>query len=807
MADGAENTGTRFLQQYCTNCHGETIQESGVRVDQLADYRPGERNFWTMIHQKIQRGEMPPKTAVQPSAKEKEAMLTWIRNMQIQQPPVGFRRLNRRELAASLREITGLNIDYGFSMPADGTVAGFDTGAENLPDSPDGVAHWLTMTQRAVNALSFFEPPSTQLQFSADLQSAKDPKKTLEAWKQGGATIKVKGIPRVGQGLWLEPKALGERDEFSFTIPVQPSRTGVLRLKLLVSVHKSRPELPSPHLWVDVAGQDIDFCEISNPPDRPRELIYEVQLDDLAVQDKGVKISLSNKVEVPYAVNGYENDDRSNPNDAPPGGTGLFRPKFDRKSLPLEQHPAPYLVLHAIELNTNYNASWPPTHWQVKLPEKQPNSEYAARLIGLWQEKAWRRPITAEESKPFIALYEQQRKLGLSFDAAVRAACQSILMTTQFRFLGSPGGGNSPNNDPFQLASRISFDMWGGPTDQELLNVAASGKLSEPKQLNRQIHRLLESPRCKTGFLKPFTRQWLELDQPITITSSHISKQDFRFARHLKESMKAETTAYIAEMLSKNRPISELIDSNWTMLNESLAYHYQLPPVVGAELRKVNLPGTFQRGGLIAHAGIQSMLCWMGDNWVIYRGVWFARAILDMPPPAPPLEVPELDPARTKGKTYREILKIHQEDRHCAVCHKNIDPLGFAFQNFDISGRWRTEEFENYKRSELDGKIAWVGSGKSRPVDSVGSLPRGETFQTYPEFKKLVVSHYSNDIARGVLKKLFLYTTGYPPGVVEMEEIEAILKANAKNDYSLRDLVVSTLLSKAFLRNELKVEK
>jgi hypothetical protein len=205
-------------------------------------------------------------------------------------------------------------------------------------------------------------------------------------------------------------------------------------------------------------------------------------------------------------------------------------------------------------------------------------------------------------------------------------------------------------------------------------------------------------------------------------------------------------------------------------------------------------------GGVLGHAGIQSMLTWMGENWVIYRGAWALRHVLDMPPPPPPLEVPELNPSdgKNRGKPFRELLRQHQQDAKCAVCHKNIDPVGFAFQNFDISGRWRDVEHETYKRGELDGRISWLGDGKTRPVDATGRLPRGEEFKTFGEFKSLLAQHYTDDLTRGVLKNWFVYGTGRVPGIDDRAEIAAIMDAHRAKGYPVRDLLKAVVRSRAF---------
>jgi hypothetical protein len=238
-------------------------------------------------------------------------------------------------------------------------------------------------------------------------------------------------------------------------------------------------------------------------------------------------------------------------------------------------------------------------------------------------------------------------------------------------------------------------------------------------------------------------------------------------------------------------------------MNDILARHYGYGGVAGNTLRTVMLRKDDPRGGgILAHAGIQSMLCWMGENWVIYRGAWALRHVLDDPPPPPPLEVPELIPSDGKnaGKSFRELLVRHQADAACAQCHKDMDPLGFAFQNFDLSGRWRDVEYEKYVRKELDGKIEWRGAGDMRPVDATGRLPRGEQFNGFAECRQLLVKNYSKDFVRGMLKNLVLYGTGRKADVEAMAEVRSILAQHEGGALPMRDLLKQVVRSNAFLR-------
>lgn len=788
-----------FLQQHCFACHGEAEQQSNLRYDRLQEFRRGDQHLWTLIHEQVATGQMPPTDAPQPVKQERQEFLHWVEKQQEALKTSGTRRLNRRELSAALRDLTGLDIDYSQGLPGDGRVDGFDTGADALQDAADSVGQIMQVTQRAVEALRFLEPSSGPI-YEADLVTAKDARRAFDPWKKQGLRVSTNDtVSQQGTGLFLKPKWLGERGGLRFTVQPPDPRFGVLRLQLDVSAKKFRDDLPDAKLWVEVGGRDLAYLDITNPTTQPRRLVFDVQLSDVALGSKGLEITLSNRVEVPYEVEGFANEDKAKLGDSVPGGPGLFRPVYDKKG-PFEDQPVPYLVLHSIAIQPEYRPTWPPADWKVDVGDLGDNLASAQHLLKIWMDRAWRRPVNENEQKRFLKLYENLREQKLSFDEALRATFQSVLLSGSFRFLPSPGDVDKSLKQ-HAIASRLSFLLWGRPPDAELRQLAIEGKLTNPTVLDAQVDRLLSDPRSQ-DFVRPFVTQWLEMDQPITIAMDHIQKQDFRFGRNLKASMKQETVSYFAQILRENRSAQELLASDWTMMNDVLAKHYGYVGIEGAELRKVKLrKGDRRGGGILAHAGIQSMLCWMGENWVIYRGAWTLRNILDDPPPPPPLEVPELLPSDGKnhGKTFKELLNQHQADSRCAVCHKVMDPLGFAFQNFDLSGRWRDVEYDHYVMNDLDGKIEWRGAGKTRPVDVQGRLPRGEGFATFAECKQLLVQHYTDDFAQGLMKNWFLYATGRKPNIADRQEIREILAASQSKNYPLRDLLKTVVRSKAFL--------
>jgi mono/diheme cytochrome c family protein len=790
-----------ILKQHCYECHGAKEQQSQIRYDDLTGFHASDRHLWTLVHEQVASGAMPPEGQPRLAEAQQKQLLTWIEQQQRALGPSSTRRLNRREISAALQDVTGLQTDFAYSLPGDGKVDGFDTGAEGLQDSADSVAQMMQVTRRAVDGLRFLDAVESKT-YSADVRDAKDIRKVFDAWKADGVSVNSGDVAsQPGSGWFIKPKWLGDRGGLTIRIPTPAHRGSLLRIRVVVSVKKSVPAIPNPHLWVEVGGRDLAYEEIANSASEPRALEYLVHSGDLTSDSKGLAITFTNRVEVPYAVEGFPNEEKSRPSEEIPGGTGLFRPLFDAKTTPLEQQPIPFVVLHSFEIEADYRLAWPPAAWNSKIGGLTADRKSAEQLLAIWMERAWRRPVSPAEQTRFLALFDRLRGQEQSSDEALRSTFQSVLMAGSFRYLTAPSVAGKHSQQA--IAARLSFCLWCTPPDEELRRLALAGKLRDPQVLDAQVLRMLNDPRSD-HFVRSFVTQWLEMGQPITLAMDHIEKQDFRFGRNLKASMQEETIAYVRQLLLENRPARELIASEWTMMNDILARHYGYEGIQGGQLRKVTLRKDDPRGGgLLGQAGIQSMLCWMGENWVIYRGAWTLRRVLDDPPPPPPLEVPELLPsdAQNHGKTFRELLRQHQEDANCTVCHKKMDPLGFAFQNFDLSGRWREVEFEKYVKNDLDGKIEWRGAGKSRPVDSAGQLPRGEKFQSFAECKELLVKHYTDDVVRGLLKNLMLYSSGHKPDVAEMAAIKQIMADQQRKAYPMRELLQAVVRSRAFLDN------
>lgn len=391
------------LQKYCIDCHGADVQEARLRYDKIEGFRLSDRHLWTMIHEQISQGAMPPKDDSQLSAMEKQQLLAWIEKEQRGLEAGSTRRLNRREFGSALQDISGLKVDFAYSLPGDGKVDGFDTGAEALQDASDSVSQMMEVTSRVVQSIRFLEPPPSKV-LQVDLVNVqKDPRQAFQPWQDAGITLE--NLPKIampGMGALVEPRWPRDRSDNLFRVPALPENRGVVRVKFSVASYAAFPKMPNPILWIEIGGRVFDRREITGPMD----LEYQVLVDDLRSSSKGVSVSFTPRVELPYAVEGFENEDKSKPGQLP-NGAGLFRPVWDRRVLKdPQQQPQPFVVLKSVEVEPHFVAAWPPSQWKVDLGELTDSDDSAQKLLALWMDRAYRRPVTSAEQKPFFTFYK-----------------------------------------------------------------------------------------------------------------------------------------------------------------------------------------------------------------------------------------------------------------------------------------------------------------------------------------------------------------------------------------------------------------
>jgi hypothetical protein len=378
------------------------------------------------------------------------------------------------------------------------------------------------------------------------------------------------------------------------------------------------------------------------------------------------------------------------------------------------------------------------------------------------------------------------------------------LISAYTAVLASPGFlyvQESPGKlDDYALATRLSLFLWNSAPDSELRSLAAAGRLHDRAVLSTQTDRLFNDPRSRR-FVDAFTDYWLDLRKIDDTSPSTTLYNDYELDDPLKLAAVEETRLFVQELFRSNLPARNVINSDFTFLNERLAKHYGIPGVTGVAMRKVTLPKDSVRGGLLTQASVLKVTANGTTTSPVIRGVWIMERILGSRFVQPP-GVPAIEPDIRGAVTIRQQLDRHRADPSCASCHRTIDPPGFALESFDVMGGWR----DRY-RAFAEGVKPEPGIGLSGqrfafhyglPVDSAGTLPDGRTFRDIREFKKLLLDHEEQTVARNLVGQLVTYATGAPVGFVDRKQVEDILEKTRASDYGVRSIVHGIVESDLF---------
>jgi Protein of unknown function (DUF1592)/Protein of unknown function (DUF1588)/Protein of unknown function (DUF1585) len=377
------------------------------------------------------------------------------------------------------------------------------------------------------------------------------------------------------------------------------------------------------------------------------------------------------------------------------------------------------------------------------------------------------------------------------------AGYTAIICSPPFLYLEEEPG----RLDNYALASRLSFFLWNSPPDEALLEHARSGALAQPGVLRSEAERLLNDSKSRR-FVEAFLDYWLDLRNFDATTPSNTLYPDYYLDEALAEAALDESRLFFTELLEKNLPARNAVDSDFTYLNERLAVHYGIPGVEGGRMRRVSLPADTVRGGVMTQAIVLKVTANGTTTSPVVRGKWITERILGQIVPPPPSGVPAVDPDTRGAVTIRQQLDKHRADKSCAACHSKIDPPGFALESFDVMGGWR----DRY-RGDAKDKLPEPGIGKNGwpfdfhyalPVESQGQLPDGRTFNDVREFKRLILQDHAQ-IARNLTRQMVVYATGAPSRFSDRAAIEQILQQTQSDQYGVRSLVHAILESDLFL--------
>jgi hypothetical protein len=719
------------LDRYCIDCHNEIDLAGELRLDDKDAADVGhDPEIWERVVRKLKTGMMPPAGEPRPERAvldELTAALEMRLDRAAENAPVaartGLRRLNRTEYGNAVRDLLALDIDAATLLPLDDSSEGFDNMATALGVSPSLVQAYISAAMKiSRRALGDRTAPRTQVAYTAPVDLAQD--------------RNLAGMP------------LGTR--------------GGLRIE---------------HFF-------------------PLDAVYEIR----------IRSGFRGSARLDVTLDG---EPISGPRDGPEGGQG--RPSAPgggamRLFIPAGPHtltatlidtvrssgvdavysePPSTAGIQSIEIDGPFESTGvgdTPSRRRVLLCEPATAAEEspcAESIIATLATRAFRRPISREELPALMAFFDAGRNEG-GFEAGIQQALARILVDPRFlyRIENEPAGlavGTPFEIDEFALASRLSFFLWSSIPDDELLELAAAGRLREPAVLDAQVARMLADGKA-SALIDNFAAQWLFLRELESVTPDADG-----FDENLRQAMLEETNRLLGTVMRDDLSIVRLLDADFTFVDERLAEHYGIPDVHGSYFRRIELPLDSPRRGLLGHGSILTLTSVTNRTSPVIRGSWILENLLGSPAPTPPPNVEttlEGDDGTSVAGSVRERLEAHRSNPNCASCHAIMDPIGLTLENFDLIGAWRDD----------DG---------GHPIDATTIMADGTRLDGPSDLRAALLSR-SDAFVTTAAEKLLTYALGRPVEYYDMPAIRAIVEAGAADDYRFSALILGIVHSEPF---------
>ena len=824
-----------FLNQNCIACHGAESPQAGLRLTtasfDLNDQHT--REVWVRIHDRVRDGEMPPPAAGSLEAGKKSAFLQGLadsiiayeRSEATVRGRSVLRRLNRYEYENTVRDLLAAPwLDLRDSLPEDGIVRRFNKSGQALDVSHVQMARYMSAADEAMRLAlaAAHEPERTERYyvredkrfinrmrfspFNNHPERATIPILDFEAQPD---VLAETALMTVG----ASDPATRELEGFAVTNGTYTGNQYHFENFQAPAGGRYRLRFNAFSLWVHTywapPGKSTDKSRGEWwHPDRERtEKGRTVEpLTIYALSDGGQRLLGSFDVTPEPGVHEIEVEllpgERIKPDAA-----RLFRSRPGFIGSPhATEDGIPGVAYRWMEVDgpisrdeakESYRRLFGDLWFQRaddgSLNIQPRSNEDAERLLRAFMARAYRRPVAEAEVKRYLGIIEARlEKAG--FAEAMLAGYTAVLCSPGFLYLEEEPG----ELDDHALASRLSYFLWNSPPDERLRDAAAAGKLQAPDSLQQEAKRLLADERS-TDFLHAFLDYWLDLRKVGDTTPDQTFYPDYYLDDLLTESALKETQLYMERLLRDDLPAARIIDSDFTYLNAHLARHYGLPEVEGVAMRPVKLPADSPRGGLLTQASILKLTANGTTTSPVLRGAWILERILGQPSPPPPPSTPAVEPDTRGATTIREQLDKHRSIESCAVCHRKIDPPGFALESFDILGGFRSQ----YRSTEEGAAVEGIGKNGhvftfrvSQPVDASGELD-GRPFEDIREFKKLLLAE-ERQIARNLAEQLIVYSTGAPVRFSDRAEVERILDAAKPSGYGVRTIVETIIQSELF---------
>ena len=773
-------TPRAFFDQYCVTCHNQKLRTAGLALDVLDPSNPGANaDAWERVILKLRAGSMPPPGLPRPDAKEyagvaitleREIEAAWLAH-----PVIGamnpVHRLNRGEYQNALRDLLGVEVDVKSLLPGDETADGsFDNFADVLSISTVHLERYLSVARQATR-LAVGLPPSGPKTTTFEI-----PLHVLQNDRQD------ENLPLGSRGGIAIPYDFPVAGEYSVKVRLQRQYQDYIK-------GMGWPQ----QLDVRLDGKLIKrFTVGGSAKGRPAAASYAGDGEPNFAGDPEWEeyMQLGGDAGLEFRVN------------APAGrhvvGVSFVRELWEPEGLPQPlqrgrviaddqvymdyanvgsvQIGGPYKLVPGTELSASQRAIF------ICRPQNVPEERgCAGKLLARIARRAYRRPVTAADTETLLNFFGQGRRDGGSFDAGIQFALERVLVDPDFLLRVHRESSNSVERIPdLELASRLSFFLWSSIPDDRLLSLAERGDLSKPTVLESEARRMLADPRAVSALVDNFAAQWLNLRRvdEVVVDPDHYPNYD----ESLLQAFRRETELFVASTIREDRSVTDLLDANYTFVNERLARQYGIPGIYGSRFRRVRLPDHSERGGILAQGAILATTSYPDRTSPVLRGKYLLNNIFDLPIPPPP---PGVD-TNIDGKpgaaqlTIRERLAQHRKNPSCANCHAVIDPLGFSLENFDVIGGWRTHD------------------EAGRPVDPIGATAGGVKIDGLSGLRALLLAD-PEQFPRTVTTKLMAYALGRRLEYYDRPSVRKIVRDAAANQYRWSSLILGIVRSPEFL--------
>ncbi len=828
-----------ILNKYCLDCHDSDSEKGGVNLDAATiDWNTATvRDLWEHALEASEDELMPPPDKPQPTAGERKILFDWLDKKLLEHTPIGGtlpRRLNQAEYEQTIRKLlglTGFKLPIGF--PKDTEFHGFDNVGEGLLLSPPLMEAYANVAWELADEIY---PPAKK----------KAPKSTSRTAKPEDMVISFSASSVRGDALRLASRHPNIMRSCTWPSRIEIKNSGVYRITISGSTFKPVSEEP---MLLELTAREVTASDRSSidkfrviktipfSKESPEQVTFEAELyEGQTVMMRWVNAELTHdgkELEKLMRVKLAENprylaawQKAVFPHGKPKsprvtilrGANGwrivkehMADPKLDMSHATMDSdmtkallaafrngmtniadalchnyfENGPSLELHEVTIEGPLKiVDGPKDLRRASLQKKLAGSDrgdlsdeaYARKALAHFLPRAFRKPVDSETVERYFTIAKEHWAAGHSFDEGMHLLLRNILISPRFLYRAL-GTGKMDDHD---LGTRLSYFLTQGPPDATLIDLGNRNRLSPAWVLKRESERLMPK-RPADAFIQSFTGQWLDT----ALLPEIMPDPKFNFTPFYIDHAQKEVSYFFNEMLSKNRPMTDFIDPDFTWTSPLFAknvYNLDIEHEKGKDrsFGRVELERGGRVGGLLGQSAIMMATANGVDTQPVLRGVWMLENILGMPPPAPPKDVPALTPDTQGATTPRELLAAHTKDAACATCHESIDPLGFVLENYDPVGRWR----EHWPKS-------------SAKIDPTGVLPDGTTIADVVDLKHWVVENIDL-FSQCLAEKLMTYATGRAPNYAERREIETIVKKNHQNGNGFRDLVLALIESRTF---------